>query len=190
MMIKTKSYRYFLFYKPFDVLSQFTSDIPGQRNLSEFGLPSGIYAAGRLDRDSEGLLLLTDDGKLIEKLLNPQNGHEREYWVQVEGEIQEEHLRQLEKGVVIGGGYKTRSAQAFFLEKELIPEERNPPIRFRKHIPTSWIRLVLSEGKNRQVRKMTAAVGFPTLRLIRHRILSHSLENLKMGEFKEISFPF
>ena len=174
-----------LFNKPYDVLSQFTPEA-GHRALDEFGFPAGVYAAGRLDHDSEGALLLTDDGKLIKKLLDPKFEHPRTYLVQVDGQITAEALRQLSKGVVIKG-YHTKPCRA---EMAAPPDnlwERVPPIRYRANIPTSWIRLTLIEGKNRQVRHMTAAVGFPTLRLIRTRIGSLSLGDLQPGEWREIT---
>lgn len=174
-----------LLNKPYDVLSQFTQDHPGQRTLAEFDLPRDIYPAGRLDRDSEGLLLLTNDGPLIKRLLDPERGHERTYLVQVEGEITEEALEKLRNGVTIGD-YVTRPARAGRIE---VPDlsERVPPIRVRKNIPTSWLKLVLTEGKNRQVRRMTAAVGFPTLRLFRASIGELTLSGLAPGEFRELS---
>ncbi len=173
-----------LFNKPYGVLSQFTPEA-GHRALNEFGFPPGVYAAGRLDHDSEGALLLTDDGRLIKRLLDPKNGHPRTYLVQVDGEITDEALLQLTKGVVIKG-YHTRPCKA---ERVLPPEdlwERVPPVRFRANIPTSWIRLTLTEGKNRQVRHMTAAVGFPTLRLIRVQIGDLSLGTLQPGEWRVV----
>ncbi len=167
-----KSYQYYIIYKPFQVLSQF-SNVENKKTLANyFKVEKDIYAVGRLDFDSEGLLILTNDKSLNQKLLHPTNEHVREYWVQVEGDITEEALQQLQKGVTIstdGKMYKTKSAIAQILNEPLVTE-RNPPIRFRKNVSTSWISLQLIEGKNRQVRKMTAAVGFPTLRLIRHRI--------------------
>lgn len=173
-----------LFNKPYDVLSQFTQDHPGQHTLAEFDLPKDIYAAGRLDRDSEGLLLLTDDGALIKRLLDPKFGHERTYLVQIDGEITEEAIRQLERGVVIGD-YTTLPAQAKRVNFPNVAE-RVPPIRYRKSIPTSWIELTLTEGKNRQVRRMTAIVGFPTLRLIRISIGELELSSLQSGEYRKL----
>jgi 23S rRNA pseudouridine2457 synthase len=171
-----------LFNKPYDVLSQFTQDHPGQHTLAEFNLPKDVYAAGRLDRDSEGLLLLTNDGMMIKRLLDPDHGHQRTYLAQVEGEISDTALRELETGVRIGG-YRTKPAKAERIDTPDI-NERVPPVRFRKSIPTSWIRLTLTEGKNRQVRKMTAAVGFPTLRLIRESIGELTLNGLQPGEHR------
>ena len=167
------------------MLSQFTPEA-GHRALDEFGFPPGVYAAGRLDHDSEGALLLTDDGKLIKKLLDPQFEHPRTYLAQVDGQITVEALRQLSKGVVIKG-YRTKPCRA---EMAVPPEnlwERVPPIRYRTAIPTSWVKLTLIEGKNRQVRHMTAAVGFPTLRLIRVGIGDIPLDDLKPGEWRVVT---
>ncbi len=174
-----------LFNKPFGVLSQFTPE-SGHRALNEFGFPQGVYAAGRLDHDSEGALLLTDEGRLIKKLLDPKFEHPRTYLAQVDGQITQEAINQLKKGVTIKN-YRTKPCQA---EIAVPPEdlwERVPPIRFRANIPTSWVRLTLIEGKNRQVRHMTAAVGFPTLRLIRVKIGNISLDALKPGEWRIVN---
>ena len=174
-----------LFNKPYGVLSQFTPEA-GHRALNEFGFPAGVYAAGRLDHDSEGALLLTDEGRLIKKLLDPKFEHPRTYLVQVDGQITPEAIQQLSKGVVIKG-YHTKPCR---VEMATPPDdlwERVPPIRYRANIPTSWIRLTLVEGKNRQVRHMTAAVGFPTLRLIRVQIGDLTLGDLKPGEWRVIS---
>ena len=174
-----------LFNKPYGVLSQFTPEA-GHRALDEFGFPPGVYAAGRLDHDSEGALLLTDDGRLIKKLLDPKFAHPRTYLAQVDGQITMEAVRQLEKGVAIKG-YRTRPCKA---EIVMPPEslwERVPPIRYRAAIPTSWVRLTLIEGKNRQVRHMTAAVGFPTLRLIRTQIGNLPLGDLQSGQWHVVT---
>lgn len=174
-----------LFNKPYGVLSQFTSEA-GHRALDEFGFPPGVYAAGRLDHDSEGALLLTDDGKLIKRLLDPKFEHPRTYLVQVDGQITQEALRQLSRGVTIKG-YRTKPCKA---ESAIPPDdlwERVPPIRYRATIPTSWIKLTLTEGKNRQVRHMTAAVGFPTLRLIRIQIGELSLGDLQPGQWRAVT---
>lgn len=174
-----------LFNKPFGVLSQFTPEA-GHQALDSFGFPPDVYAAGRLDHDSEGALLLTDNGKLIKKLLDPEFEHPRTYLAQVEGEITPEALTQLSQGVVIRG-YRTRPCKA---EKALPPEnlwDRVPPIRYRANIPTSWVRLTLIEGKNRQVRRMTAAVGFPTLRLIRVQIGNVALADLQPGQWRVVT---
>jgi 23S rRNA pseudouridine2457 synthase len=180
--------RYIKFYKPFDVLSQFTPE-DGARSLSEFNLPSGVYAAGRLDKDSEGLLLLTDDGPFIEKMLNPKSHEEKTYWVQVEGIPTSEAIRKLCQGVQIQD-YFTRPAKVKLLQEEPKLHPRNPPIRERKNIPTSWLEIKIVEGKNRQVRRMTATVGFPTLRLVRVAIGEIRLDDLAPGEFKDISHEF
>ena len=171
-----------LFNKPYGVLSQFSPE-GNHRALNEFHFPKGVYAAGRLDHDSEGALLLTDNGKLIKNLLDPLKAHPRTYLAQVEGQITQNAVQKLMDGVVIQG-YRTKKCQA-----EIVPEPqnlwpRNPPIRYRANIPTSWVKLTLIEGKNRQVRHMTATVGFPTLRLIRIQIDRLKLENLKPGEWK------
>ena len=166
-------FRYFLIHKPFGMLSQFTRE--GEHaTLADLGYDfmKDIYPVGRLDADSEGLLLLTNDNYLKTKLLEPRNKHARTYYVQVEGEITEEACAALRSGVNIsinGKQYKTLPAQASPIDEPTLPE-RNPPIRFRKNIPTSWVSIMLHEGKNRQVRRMTAAVNFPTLRLVRWAI--------------------
>jgi 23S rRNA pseudouridine2457 synthase len=182
---KPKHKRYIILHKPYGVLSQFTPDIPGQRTLDEFNLPEDVYAAGRLDSDSEGLLLLTNDGPLIKRLLDPKNSHERTYLVQVEGIPTAEALAELESGVVIQG-YKTLPAKVRLVEVEPYVLPRQPPIRIRRSIPTSWIEIKLIEGKNRQVRRMTAAVGYPTLRLIRTAIKTITLGDIPDGAWREL----
>jgi 23S rRNA pseudouridine2457 synthase len=180
-------HQYYIVYKPFHVLSQFSSP-EGKRSLKDFfPLPDDVYPLGRLDFDSEGLLILTNDRRLNHRLLDPAFAHEREYWVQVEGSISPDAIRQLEAGVTIqidGKPYKTRPAKAKLIAPTV--PDRNPPIRYRAHIPTCWISLTLTEGKNRQVRKMTARTGFPTLRLIRYRIEKVSIAGLLPGEMREI----
>ena len=180
-------HQYYIVYKPFQVLSQF-SPREGKATLKGFfPLPPDIYPIGRLDFDSEGLLILTNDRRLNHRLLDPTFAHEREYWVQVEGAISPEALGQLEKGVVItidGKPYTTRPAKAGPITPTI--PDRIPPIRYRARIPTSWISLTLKEGKNHQVRKMTARTGFPTLRLIRYRIEKITIEGLQPGEMREI----
>ena len=155
-----------------------------------FNVPADVYPVGRLDHDSEGLLLLTNDTSLNHRLLNPSFAHEREYWVQVDGDIHEKALHELQTGVSItinGAKYRTRPCKATrFTNTPAVPD-RDPPIRFRKEIPTSWIKLVLTEGKNRQVRKMTAQTGFPTLRLIRYRIGGITLDGLLPGQLREMN---
>lgn len=176
--------QYIAFHKPYGVLSQFTGE-PHQRTLAEFNFPKGVYAAGRLDKDSEGLLLLTDDGPLKHTLLHPQNAHKKTYWVQVEGIPSKESLSILERGVVIKG-YKTKPCSASIFSPNPDIPERTPPIRKRKSIPTTWISITLVEGKNRQVRRMTAKIGHPTLRLIRMQIEGVSLRGLPVGEWKSL----
>lgn len=182
--------RYFIIYKPYGILSQFSKDGNNATLADLFDFPKDVYPVGRLDADSEGLLILTNDKNLNYKLLQPKFKHRRTYWVQVDGTIHNEALEKLQKGVIIkinGKEYKTLPCEVRILENSINIEERNPPIRFRKNIPTSWIELILTEGKNRQVRKMTAAVGFPTLRLIRVKIEQLELFPMRSGEVKEIT---
>ena len=203
----------FAFNKPYGVLSQFTSDGSPNRPLAEFDFPKNVYPIGRLDADSEGLLLLSDEPELNERLLHPRHAHEREYWAQVERIPPPEALQRLSRGVTIQGR-KTLPCRAWLLDPQpevvdrvtpcapLSPPApsdeahgvprptlppRNPPIRFRKSVPDCWIGLELVEGKNRQVRRMTAALGHPTLRLVRVRIGGLRLENLPAGKWKELS---
>ncbi len=179
-----KSFRYFIINKPYGVLSQFT-DKEGRRTLASlYQFPKDVYPVGRLDFDSEGLLLLTNDKSLTDYLLNPGNKHEREYYVQVEGIPGEDDLDKLREGVIIQGK-KTLPAKVKIITPTSIPA-RIPPIRERKNIPTTWISLTLVEGRNRQVRKMTAHIGFPTLRLTRVRIKNILLGNLNPGEVREL----
>lgn len=173
------------FHKPYGVLSQFTKQEPQQQTLAEFGFPKNVYPIGRLDWDSEGLLLLSDEKKWNDFLLNPRHAHERTYHVQVEGIATEEAAAKLRKGVLIQSR-KTRPCQAKLLADPGYPA-RNPPIRFRLSVPTSWMELKLTEGKNRQVRRMTAAVGFPTLRLIRVAIGTYQLGDLATGNWRELN---
>ena len=174
-----------LFNKPYGVLSQFTPEA-GHPALDTFGFPTGIYAAGRLDHDSEGALLLTDDGKLIKKLLDPKYEHPRTYLVQVDGQINEDAIRKISEGVTIKG-YRTKPCKAKIVNEPDWLWPRNPPVRFRANIPTSWVQLTLIEGKNRQVRHMTAAVGFPTLRLIRIKIGNITLKGLQPGQWRQVT---
>lgn len=175
--------RYIAFHKPFGVLSQFTSD-GDTKTLAEFDLPKDVYAAGRLDKDSEGLLLLTDDGPFIKRLTDPKSKKTKTYHVQVEGIPTKEAIQKLKNGPMIKD-YKCLPCQVKVLEGHE-KEPRDPPIRERKNIPTTWIEIQIIEGKNRQVRKMCAAVGYPCLRLIRVKMGKLSLGNLKLGEWKEV----
>ncbi len=174
------------FHKPFGVLSQFTSDGSPNRPLAEFGFPKNVYAIGRLDADSEGLLLLSDEAQWNEKLLHPRHAHEREYWAQVEKIPAPESLEKLARGLVIQG-HATLPCRAWLLEPQPEIAPRVPPIRFRKSVPDCWIGLELIEGKNRQVRRMTAAISHPTLRLLRVRIGNFLLGTLPAGEWKKLS---
>lgn len=174
------------FNKPFNVLCQFTDrSEPARRTLAEFGLPAGVYAAGRLDYDSEGLLLLTDDGGLAHRLTDPRHKHSKTYRVQVEGTVDEAKLAALREGVVLNDG-PTLPAQV--QELPIAPDlwPREPPVRFRKTVPDAWIEITLHEGRNRQVRRMTAAVGLPTLRLVRVSIGGHDLAGLAPGQWKTL----
>jgi len=175
--------RLILFNKPYGVLSQF-GEMDNQHVLSEFISEPGVYPAGRLDKDSEGLLLLTDDGKLQHCIANPLHKQFKTYWVQVEGIIDKTALQKLDKGVQLKDGL-TLPAESKLID---VPDiwERVPPVRYRAHIPTSWIELKIREGKNRQVRRMTAAVGFPTLRLIRYAIADWTLGSLSPGQWRKI----
>lgn len=185
-----KQHTYYLIYKPYQVLSQFSAS-PGKATLSDFfKVPRDVYPVGRLDYDSEGLLLLTNDTAVNHALLNPSFEHAREYLVQVDGAITATAIEQLAKGVTIpvnGKPYQTKPCTVHLLYEAPMVPERNPPIRFRAAIPAPWISLVLREGKNRQVRKMTAAVGFPTLRLIRFRIEDLGLGSLQPGKMIQLS---
>jgi len=173
-----------LFNKPYGVICQFSPHEKHQ-SLAEYISIKDIYPAGRLDHDSEGLLLLTDDGKLQHKISDPKNKMKKTYWVQVDKEITNDAIEQLKKGVILKDG-KTKPAQARIITEPENLWAREPPVRFRKNIPTSWLALTIQEGKNRQVRRMTAAVGFPTLRLIRAKIGEWDLGDLQPGETKEV----
>ncbi|MCU0571299.1 MAG: pseudouridine synthase [Oculatellaceae cyanobacterium Prado106] len=196
-------HRHLLFYKPYDVLCQFTdplADVANSSNdlsadessastratLKDYISVPDVYAVGRLDRDSEGLLLLTSDGRLQHRLSDPKYEHPKTYWVQVERIPDETALQQLRQGVVIQG-YRTRPAKVRLLDQEPDLPPRDPPIRFRKSVPTAWIEITLTEGKNRQVRRMTAAVGYPTLRLVRVAIAHLHLKNLAPGEWRDLT---
>jgi 23S rRNA pseudouridine2457 synthase len=155
------------FHKPYGVLCQFTPDQPGQRTLADFDFPKGVYPIGRLDMDSEGLLLLSDEPGFNHRLLDPKTAHPRTYHAQVEGVPTVEAVECLKRGGIVIQGHRTLPCAARLLEIQPLVEPRDPPVRVRLSIPTSWLELQLTEGKNRQVRRMTAAIGFPTLRLIR-----------------------
>src|SRR3990170_4691342 len=170
--------RLILFNKPYGVLTQLT-DSSGRETLASYIKIPGVYPAGRLDRESEGLLLLTDDGKLQQRLSDPRFKQPKTYWVQVEGRPDESSLERLRRGVMLDGKRTHPAEVRCIAEPVLWP--RNPPIRFRQSIPTSWLEITLTEGRNRQVRRMTAAVGYPTLRLVRHAIGCYTLEGLGPG---------
>ncbi len=174
---------YIAFHKPYGVLSQFTPDHPGQRTLSDFGFPKDVYTIGRLDMDSEGLIILTNDGRIKHQLQDPEFAHERTYWAQVEKIPSDEELKKLSLGVRIKD-YLTRPCQVKKIDVKVAP--RDPPIRERKEIPTCWLEMKLIEGKNRQVRRMTAAIGYPTLRLIRKKFGKIELADLQLGEWRKI----
>ena len=173
------------FHKPYGVLSQFTSDGSPNDTLASFGFPPDVYAVGRLDADSEGLLILARERGFANELLDPKRRHPREYWVQVEGIPSDEALAALEAGVDIKTG-RTLPCHARLMEPPELPD-RDPPIRFRKTVPDRWLALSLVEGKNRQVRRMTAAVGHPTLRLVRARIGQVELGDLARGTWRELT---
>ncbi len=181
----TSGRRYLKFFKPFDVLTQFTDEV-GRATLKDFVAVPNVYPVGRLDRDSEGLLLLTDDGPLAHRLTDPRFEHPKTYLAQVERIPDDEALNQLRRGVVLNDG-PTRPAEVELLADEPDLPERSLPIRFRKNVPTAWIRLVLREGRNRQVRRMTASVGFPTLRLVRVASGLVTLGTLQPGEWADLT---
>lgn len=180
-----KKHLYLAFNKPFGILSQFTAD-QASETLANFTLPKDVYACGRLDKDSEGLLLLTDDGELIERLLNPKNDKVKTYWVQVEKIPTDLALKKLEAGVKIQD-YQTKPCKVHIIDPQPLIPERTPPVRTRLTVPTCWLEIELTEGKNRQIRRMTAAIGYPTLRLIRKKIGKLDLGELLPGQFREIN---
>jgi 23S rRNA pseudouridine2457 synthase len=176
------------FHKPFGVISQFRPDGSAHPTLAGFGFPPDVYPIGRLDADSEGLLLLSDEAALNERLLHPVQGHVREYWAEVERVPDAAALQRLEGGIVVEG-QRTLPCRAAVLDPPPAVEPRDPPIRFRKSVPTCWLSLELTEGRNRQVRKMTAAIGHPTLRLLRVRIGAFELGNLPRGGWRALTDP-
>lgn len=177
---------YIIFHKPYGVLSQFTQESPQHITLKQYIDVPDVYPVGRLDWDSEGLLLLTNDGQLQHRLAHPRFGHQRTYWAQVERIPDIDAIHRLQRGVEIQD-YRTRPAQVRLLLEEPSVVQRIPPIRFRKSIPTAWLEMTLTEGKNRQVRRMTATVGFPTLRLIRISIGNIQLNDLAPGQWRELT---
>lgn len=177
-----------IFNKPFGVLCQFTdkgNEGSPRPTLSKYIPIPDVYAAGRLDRDSEGLLILTEDGRLQNQIANPRNKVPKSYWVQVEGTPTDEQLQQLRQGVELKDGLTGKANVRTIPEPENL-WERDPPIRVRKSVPDAWLEIVISEGKNRQVRRMTAAVGLPTLRLIRNRIGTWKLDDLPLGQWRYV----
>ncbi len=191
MPTATKHPLYYLIDKPYNLLSQFTRELPTHRTLADlpFDFPKDVYPVGRLDRDSEGLLILTNDAQFNQRLLKPTRGHRRAYLVQVEGVPTPAALEQLRSGVELRinkKDFRTRPAGVTLLEMPPILPERDPPVRYRAAIPTAWLELTLTEGKNRQVRKMGAAVGFPVLRLVRQSIQGLSREDLGGEAVREI----
>lgn len=182
------AFRYLLFNKPFNVLSQFTQGTQERAavrsTLADFIPVSDVYPVGRLDYDSEGLMLLTNDGALQHQLTDPRYAHPRKYWAQVEGIVTDEAARRLSEGVMIQGR-RTKPCEARGIAEPSLPP-RDPPIRFRKNIPTSWLQITLTEGRNRQVRRMTATIGFPTLRLMRVALGTLTLGDLSPGAWRDL----
>ncbi len=185
-----KAFKYYLIYKPYGMLSQFTKELEHHCTLADlnYTFEKDVYPVGRLDKDSEGLLILTNDKKLTEALLNPKNKHSRNYWVQVDRIPSVEAIQQLKNGVEIKINKKTHKclpAKVHLLPRPPDLAEREPPVRLRKEIPTSWLEISLIEGKNRQVRRMTAKVGHPTLRLVRHQIVKLHLGSMQVGDVSQ-----
>lgn len=176
---------YIAFYKPYGILSQFTSD-KLEESLSVFNLPKDVYPCGRLDKDSEGLLILSNDGAFIDQLLNPKFEKEKTYWVQVENIPNHESLTKLARGGIQIQDYKTKPASVKILDPQPLMPDRTPPIRTRLTIPTCWLEIKISEGKNRQVRRMTASINHPTLRLLRMQVGKYKLGELRPGEWLKI----
>jgi 23S rRNA pseudouridine2457 synthase len=179
---------YLIFNKPFQVLTQFT-DENGRRTLKDFINVPGVYSAGRLDYDSEGLLILTDDGPMIHSMMDPKHKVAKEYFVQVEGEPTDTDLKKMAEGIKLKDGL-TKPCQAYKIDEPSWLWERTPPIRERKNKPTTWLSITLTEGRNRQVRRMTAAIGYPTLRLLRFKIGNIRVDQLRSGEFREVDLNF
>ncbi|MGB3799968.1 MAG: pseudouridine synthase [Lewinella sp.] len=183
------AHRYYLLNKPYGVLSQFTREVPTHRTLADLhDFPKDVYPVGRLDRDSEGLLILTNDRSLNDRLLHPRHGHQRTYWVQVEGDPTPEEVARLAEGPDIRIKGKVHHSLPLGVKRisPAVPR-RNPPIRVRQHIPDCWLSLVMTEGKNRQVRRMCAAVGFPVLRLVRYAIAGVTVEEVSEAAVREVS---
>lgn len=184
-------HKYYIVYKPFNCVTQFTSAFQSDKSTLKdfFDVEKDVYPIGRLDADSEGLLLLSNDKALNYKFLNPENEHSRTYWAQVDGQIDQKSITALQKGPTIRinkKDYKCKPCKAQIMDEPKVPD-RNPPVRFRKNIPTSWVEITLTEGKNRQVRRMLAAVGFPCLRLIRVSMEDLKLLELQPGEMLELN---
>lgn len=180
-------HRYILLNKPYDVICQFSDAKGGRHTLADFVPVPDVYPVGRLDRDSEGLVMLTSDGWLQHRLTDPRYDHPKTYWAQVEGMVTQSALEHLCAGVQIWDDFRSRPAKVRLLDPEPSLPPRNPPIRYRAAIPTAWIELVITEGRNRQVRRMTAAVGFPTLRLVRVAIGDLRLGKLQPGEWRDLT---
>lgn len=190
--VSLKDTQVILFYKPYNVLCQFTDNAPQtadsvpRSTLKDYIDIPHVYPAGRLDLDSEGLLLLTNNGQFQHRVAHREFAHSRSYWIQVEGQPDDLALEPLRQGIQIQD-YQTRPAKVEILSEEPALPARNPPIRFRKNIPTTWLEITLTEGRNRQVRRMTAAVGFPTLRLVRVALANLHLEGLQPGQYRELN---